>query len=484
MASNQNQGMMVAVIIFVILTVISMGVAVVFVKEAGDLDKRYKVANNTAQTNRTEFEKVDEQKNELKSIILTPDQIKVADDKIDQEPDREKKLALIKQLYSADKEAYANRLALTKGATYSQTLKSAVDLAEDRNTKLDVALKDKKAADDAKEALDQQSKAQIAQFKMLVDAAEKEKTDAMTKLAAAEQNVKDVKLENTTIVTKYTEEINTLRNQHTTALSEKDTIINDLRIQLAKKVKEMEKLKPSTFVATYDGKVTKVNPMSRTVWINLGKYDNLPKNLTFSVQPEGIPPGSSLSPKAKIEVIELLGNHLAEARIIEDDLRTPILPGDNIFTPGWEPGQLTRFGFAGKIDLDGDGSDDMDQVRALVARAGGQIDAEIVNGELRGGLSIETRYLVLGNVPADKAGAAVYQHLLKEAETLGIQRVPMGVFFDQIGYKRIPSTTIYGGSTNNPRALERPDGGAPVSGGVVSEAFKIRKPPAAAGSAY
>ena len=79
---------------------------------------------------------------------------------------------------------------------------------------------------DAKEALDQTTKAQIAQFKMLVDAAEKDKNDAMTKLAAAEQNVKDVKLENTTIVTQYTEEINNIRTQHAAELSEKDTIIS------------------------------------------------------------------------------------------------------------------------------------------------------------------------------------------------------------------------------------------------------------------
>lgn len=172
---------------------------------------------------------------------------------------------------------------------------------------------------------------------------------------------------------------------------------------------------------------------------------------------------------------------MAECRIVEDDLRNPILPGDNIFTQMWAPGQRTRFAFAGKIDIDDNGSDDMDRVRAMVARAGGQIDAEVVNGELRGKLDIETRYLVLGAVPADKNSADRYNELTAEAERLGIQRVPMAVFFDQIGYKRKARTMSFGSGSSGTRALEAPDGGQRISNGRVTPIFERRKPPAAVG---
>ncbi|MCE9605904.1 MAG: hypothetical protein K8U03_13490 [Planctomycetia bacterium] len=479
MASNQNQGMTVAVIIFVILTVISMATAVIFVKEAGEMTQRYEKADKVAKSNEESFFAVQGELNEVKDILF-PMKEKASDTRFD--------VAEIKAKYQADLKRYGDRLktisAEANTATYSESLAAAITVLEQRNASLDEEKIRVAAVEKQKSALEATYQAQVDQFKMQAEKVDKEKVDIQTKLTKAEEDVKRYQLEATTVAEAKNKEINELRATMQKTIDDKEVAIVQVGDALKIKNEFISKINDRQYAATYDGQITRINPTARTVWINLGNYDNLPKNLSFSVQAQGIPAGSKVPPKAKIEVIELLGDHLAEARIVEDDLRTPILIGDNIFTSLWEPGQLTRFAFAGKIDLDGNGSDDMDQVRALVARAGGQIDSEIVNGELKGALTIETRYLVLGTVPADKAGAEAYKRVVDEAERLGVQRVPMAVFFDQIGFKREARTVQFGGGSNNLRSTERPDGGAPVSPGSVSDVFKLRRPPAAAGSAY
>ena len=78
-----------------------------------------------------------------------------------------------------------------------------------------------------------------------------------------------------------------------------------------------------------------------------------------------------------IEVTHLLSPHLAEARIVEDDLSNPLMPGDQIFSPSWEPGRAEHFALAGFIDIDGDGNSDRQRVHDLIALNGGVIDEEV-----------------------------------------------------------------------------------------------------------
>jgi hypothetical protein len=305
-------------------------------------------------------------------------------------------------------------------------------------------------------------------------------TKVESDLREAQKVVVDEKEKNVAAVEKVRaekqKEIDSLAKQN----DEKQITIDRLNAAL------LEFRKPD-YAASFDGKITRVNPTARTVWINVGTFDNLKKHVSFAVQPQGVPAGSEIPPKAKIEVVQLLGDRLAECRIVEDDLNNPITVGDNIYTSLWDPGQKTRFGFAGKIDLNDDGTDDMDQVHSLVAKAGGQIDVEVVNGAEKGELSIYTRYLVLGAIPADKESAAAYNRLLDTATKLGVQRIPLPVFMDQIGYPKTDGRRIQfgGGSQTGTVAMDPPDGGQRVSPGTVSNfvkpSFRRTPPPAGTG---
>ncbi len=472
--ANQNQGMTIAVIIFVILTVISMAIAVVFVQQSGELQKQLGVAEKKAKDNSDLADATTLEFNEVKEIIMP-----AADS-------NGVPMSAVSERFKADLKKHGDRLKniateTTVPQSYSQMLDSAMAALDQRNTALEAERIRLVDTEKQKAALQGTYEAQVAQFKQQADAVVKEKADLQSKLTATDDQLKRVQASVTAEIDKHQAETQKVRAEMQKKIDDLVQKLADVEGARDKLNERLQSFIEIQFAATYDGEVTKVNPSARTVWINLGSYDNLPKHLTFSVQARGVPAGSQVPAKGKLEVTEILSDHLAECRIVEDDLRNPILPGDNIFTQMWAPGQRTRFAFAGKIDIDDNGSDDMDRVRAMVARAGGQIDAEVVNGELRGKLDIETRYLVLGAVPADKNSADRYNELTAEAERLGIQRVPMAVFFDQIGYKREARTMSFGSGASGTRALEAPDGGQRISNGRVAPIFERRKPPAAVG---
>jgi hypothetical protein len=483
--SNQNQGLQIAVIIFVILTVLSMGFAVFTATERRELVNKFQTQARIATENEQSFGQVQEELNEVKKFMG------LAETETSEMPD----LEATRAKFQADLKKYGERLKSVQAdaaapANYSQSIDAILTVLETRNLALEAEKLKVAALEKQKSELEGTFQAQVDTFKMQADAADKARAEATTKIQTAETQAQQAKEQVIQVSKTKDEEINTLRATMQKQIDDKAEVIAQLETALKKKDDFINvTIKQSDFAATYDGQVTKVNPLARTVWINVGYYDNLKKHLTFSVQPQGVPPGSKVKPKAKIEVMKILDNHLAECQIVEDDIDNPILVGDNIFTTLWEPGQQTRFAFAGRIDLDGDGSDDIDRVRALVDRAGGRIDGVAkVNGETEGELTIETRYLVLGTVPADKAAADAYDKMLKLAESLGVQRVPVAVFLDQIGYRREdPRTRIVfgGGAAAAPKTPDMKDGEPKVSNGSVNALFQKRRPPAAAsGSAY
>lgn len=483
MATNQNQGMMIGMIIFAILTVICGAIAVVFVKQTNEMTIRLKAADDRANTNEATANANQEEIFQLKDLILPVKDAKSLD---------RATLDEIKAKYKADLDRFGKRLAALEPtattATYSESLAAALNALDQRNTELE---KEKANVADwkkQKEALDGIYQAQVKQFETAAMTADQERIAAKKAQTDAEAKVAALQEELNATVTKHNDAVNALRAEMQKPIADLEAKVAQLTSTLNEKqryIEEQIKGGPQ-FAATYDGNVTRINPSARTVWINLGSYDLLQKHVTFSVQPREVPAGSDVPPKGKIEVMEILGDHLAECRILEDDLENPIIPGDNIYTSLWQAGQRTRFAFAGKIDLNDDGSDDMDQVRGLVQGAGGQIDAEILDGKEQGQLTIETRYLVLGGIPADKASADVYNAMINKAVALGVQRVPVSVFLDQIGYKKDSRRIQFGGgSLTGTEAVDPPDGGPRVSTGKVTDLFQRRRPAAAPnGSAY
>ena len=482
---KQNQGLQVAIIVFVILTVVSTGSALLTSSNVRELRIQAETERKRAAAAEQAFADVQAELDVVKELIgLQP------------QPDTQQMpdLATTFDKFSRDLKKYGARLQavlseMAPPADYSQSLDAVLHVVEQRNSELAGLQQEIAQLRKEKAVLAATYDGHVVQYRRQTHEAEQARAYAQLRAADAEEQKRRVELQLVNTVNELRGEINQLQLDTQLQLAAHQKTIEEQQATIRWKDEIILQLQPQKYATTFDGRIARVNPQSRTVWIDVGSADLLPLHLSLSVQPTGVAAGSPVSPKGRIEVTKILDDHLAECRIVDDDLSDPILIDDQIFTPLWDRGRRTHFAFAGRIDLDDDGGDDLERLRTMVDRAAGQIDAVAkINGETEGKLLIETRYLVLGSLPADKAGIAAYQQMLEQAERYGIQRVSLSLFLDMIGHRRSPPGTLIVWGTDSAEAhtyADRPDGFPRVSIGSVSRLFQQRRPPAAvAGSAY
>jgi hypothetical protein len=259
---------------------------------------------------------------------------------------------------------------------------------------------------------------------------------------------------------------------------------------IAKKLREDNAGLTNETMDVPDGEIRWVNQRNGTVWINAGKADNLNMLTTFAVYPLDMNNLGKGAKKASIEVTQLLGDHLAEARILEDKVDDPIMPGDKIHTPIWSPGDKRHFALVGYMDINGDGKNNLQLLRNLIVMNGGVVDCLVDDkGKKTGEISVETRYLVEGKKPDEKgdpANLAAYSKLISEADGLGIQKIALSELLERMGYKQQAHVVSFGQGADPKDFKPKPEGGVNrVSAGNVSEIYKPRQPPrSTAGGAY
>jgi hypothetical protein len=225
-----------------------------------------------------------------------------------------------------------------------------------------------------------------------------------------------------------------------------------------------------------DGRVSRVN-QDGTVWINLGTADSLRRQVTFSVYDADLHDAKKADKKASIEVTKLLGPHMAEAKVTKDDIRNPILSGDNIHSQVWHRGKRLHFAVTGFIDFDGDGRSDMALARQLIEMNDGIVDAYLKeDGTMEGEMTASTRYLVLGEVPESPALAKLskaFNDMNSEASKLGVEKITLPEFLGQMGYKPQDRTVALGsGATARDFPARPEDQSAPVA----TPRFRARTP--------
>ncbi len=220
-----------------------------------------------------------------------------------------------------------------------------------------------------------------------------------------------------------------------------------------------------------DGKVTWVNQRARVVWVNLGADDGLRRLISFAViSPDENNPLKA-EKKGSIEVTRVLDRHLSEARIIDDSPSNPIMPGDSVFSAAWQPGRAEHFALAGFMDLDNDGLSDRQKIRDLITLNGGVIDAEVLDdGNWVGDLSVQTHYLVRGERPNDKTTnnelLKNYSKMIGDAKSLPIKTISVPELIDYLGYKAKERTIPLGADAKESDFKPRlPDGIQRKSGG-------------------
>jgi hypothetical protein len=158
-----------------------------------------------------------------------------------------------------------------------------------------------------------------------------------------------------------------------------------------------------------DWRIVAMDRTGQQPYINLGWADNLHPQMTFSIHKLG-PDGrlASIS-KGTLEVVRVIGPHQAQCRLTSmsskaDRARDPIVKGDYLFNPVWDPSQKRRVVLAGLADMNNEGTDSTKAFRELLKRQnvdlGGWIDVsdDKAPPKLEGeGVNRKTDYLIIGD---------------------------------------------------------------------------------------
>lgn len=154
-----------------------------------------------------------------------------------------------------------------------------------------------------------------------------------------------------------------------------------------------------------DGEIVQVSESSHIVFIDLGQLDGVRANLTFAVYDRTANDFKKDRHKATIEVIEVIGPHLAKARVTDEDPLNPILSKDQILSATFDRGDAVTIALGGFFDLDGDGLSDVEKLKRMIVRNGGRVVASHDDaGNITGEIDSTTRFFVLG--PSPRTGTA------------------------------------------------------------------------------
>ncbi len=272
----------------------------------------------------------------------------------------------------------------------------------------------------------------------------------------------------------------------------KNKLEEDNRIQaetIAKQTEIIQNYTKPDFAAP-QGEILRVAQGGTLVWVNLGSRDNVRIGVPFSVIDESEINITNAKPKANIVITEVVAENMSRAEVQNYDARKTLVPGDKIYSPAWRPGAPVGFALVGALDMNGDLKDDADQVRELIRRAGGKIDAQInskgVRDDTLPGMSPSTTFLVVGtdvmisgngDLRADQQQrAAEYAKFRSEALSKGLIEISLDKL---LGYLKTDANSRTVPLGDRIRGSDFPIGESrrpPVSTGTVSEVFQKRSP--------
>ncbi|HEV2973275.1 MAG TPA: hypothetical protein VGY55_25130 [Pirellulales bacterium] len=435
MAAKENQGLQIALIGFVMLTILLSVTTYLFFKNWQEADGKMKAAQTDASKANDSKTAADKDVADLKTIIGSAPTDDVGKIKTDVSSSiNGQYVALGLTALPADQQNL-----LKVNTELGTTIKAKYADVESRDT--DIKNLKKQLAADAEKATAKLNEAVAARDAAVADL-DKER-------AAYKAAVDELKTGKEQLV----QDKNDLNKKLDELKAGDDRRTAELRSQLDKTNKDLAAIKDAynkyfhLDPSATGGQITWVNQRDEMAYINLGWDDGLHRRITFSAYPPGTTDVEKGVAKGKIEVINVTGPHQAEARIVENPVNNPLLPGDMIHTQGWHPGQHEHFAIAGFIDIDGVGRDQTKKLHDLILANGGIVDVELVEEKSaegktifksKGEMTVNTRYLIMGEQSADKAVVSerlsASGGLSKEAARLGVEQIGLQKFLGMMGY--------------------------------------------------
>lgn len=450
MASRESQGLQVALILFVMVTVVLGVTTYVYFRKAEEKIKERDSARAQAQQSEQYARNLDFKLQLLKHLVGYETKSEQELDGIKQSLAAEQDVKDILAAFDEDVATFGNGQdkATVNWRTLPGNLIATIRKLNDQYTE---------ANRDLAQLREERDKIRLAEEAKVVqaeNASKKTMDDLVAERKDWKQSLTRVQDEKNRIAVLLPEKNETI--QRITAEKQTNEEILNKQLQTVTQLYEALKVKQmaeeETTYERPDGEIKWVNQRSNLVAVNLGSADGVQRQMTFSVidqRETGVTKGKV---KGRIEVTRVMEDHLCEARIVEDVLADPILQGDIVYSPTFKKGHKTRFALTGFIDIDGDGKSDLRKAKSIITMNGGVIDAELLeDGTVAGKMTVNTRFLVQGERPTERTNPDLrdgHTELTSQAGSLGVETISLENLLDRMGYYKDQTVVpLQGGGT-------------------------------------
>ncbi len=467
--ARENQGLQITLIVFVMLTIVLGVMTYLFYRRYEEAAIKAKTNASEASRSAQEASSSKDDANELKRLIGVAETERVDD---------------IKALSNEDMKKYGQSYP-EKDRYYRLLLEKMLKTIEEKNAELSAAKDEVRRLEDEYAV---REKNKDPQMKQLQDARDKASQDLAGERSKFKGEVERKNEEGTRLHDDRQAERKDAADQ--IAEAERKLGDSEEKVKQRGRIIDNQANKIENFtkgkIDAPDGEVLWANQREGTVWINLGRADTLKRQVTFSVYPSDNTNLTVSDKKGSIEITHILGEHLAEARVLDDQVGDPIVPGDKIHTVLWSAGKKRHFALAGLIDIDGDGRSDLDMVINIIRLNGGEVDCYISDkgknkNEMVGKITVNTNALIQGDAPTetgDPAQLNAFTKIQTDADLLRTPKIQLGDLLQRMGWKNLSPVVRYGRGANPNDFRAKPDDGVPrKSTGNVSDLYQKRDPP-------
>lgn len=179
---------------------------------------------------------------------------------------------------------------------------------------------------------------------------------------------------------------------------EEELLILQNQLQVLRGERKEEIFRGQPEEALVDGRVIAVNGADGTVALGLGKRDKIVLGMTFAVyadataiRPDPVT-GAYPQGKASVEIIAV-DEASSTGRVLSERAGNPIVAGDVVANPVYDPNKIYRFVVFGNFDFNRDGRStprEAEDIRAMIQSWGGEIRDELTG---------DVDFVVLGDPP-------------------------------------------------------------------------------------
>lgn len=248
----------------------------------------------------------------------------------------------------------------------------------------------------------------------------------------------------------------------------------NINIDLSKRIDELSNVDFSK----EDARVVYVDQVSKIVRLSVGTAQGVRPLMEFNVYPHDVFLQGEKVAKGKLQVIRTIQEDVCEARIISDENDAPIQPGDLVYTSLWNRGDVMRYALSLRLDVNSDGKSDLSELVNLVEANGFQVAAYLDDsGETHGKIGTDVDRVIVADLPISSALdadpsltpeqranlEAANDKFLADARAHGVREMKLSDFLIRMDYKATDQVVRNAGESSVADLVSTKVGPAPVT---------------------